>query len=515
MPPLLHTSVSEQVLASLTQDPDSVAVIDGVSGQATTRAQLAEQIQRAAGWMKQNINTGDVVGIQLPNIAQYLVPALGCVHAGGVASLLNPIYTQRELEHCLDIINPKVMITSPVSLETFQATSSISVQDTVLVGADLPGFTPIKNLLTAERLESGVEPDTFDATAIMPLSSGTTGLPKVICLSHKNCVSYNTAAVTPMFGTLAPGKNMLSLLPMFHMYGFTMAINCLLKGAAFTTLPRFTLDSLLNAVQEHKISHLPIVPPIAAVLAKHPMVDEFDTSSIEQVLCAAAPLSVQLQNALSARLKVPSIRNGYGMSELVAAATVPPPDASPELMRKGSIGYIMPGLEMCVRDSETGRLMGPHEEGELLVRGDTVMKGYLGDPGATAATVDADGWIHTGDIGKYDDEERFYITNRLKELIKYKGWQIAPAELEDVLLTHPAVADVGVVGVDAPQDGDGEVPKAFIVRKPDTQLTEQEIAQFLEGKVTNYKNLRGGVVFVDELPRSLAGKLLRRELKKM
>ena len=514
MPPIQHASVSDQILSSLHQNSDNIAVIDGVSGAATTRGQLADQIERAAGWMKGNLNKGDVVGLSLPNIPQFLVPALGCIHAGGVVSLLNPIYTQSELKHSLDIIKPKVVITSPVSLETFKSVDH-SAQEIVLVGADLPGYTPFTDLFKADKLEVGFEPDSFDDTAIMPLSSGTTGLPKVIQLSHKNCVTYNTVTCHPMFGTLAPGKNLLSLLPMFHMYGFTMALNCILKGAAFTTLPRFELGTLLKAVQEHKITHLPIVPPIAAVLAKHPMVDEFNISSVEQVLCAAAPLSVQLQNSLSERLKVPSIRNGWGMSELVGAATVPPPDASPDLMRKGSIGYVMPGLEMCVVDIETRDLLGPNQEGELLTRGDTVMKGYLGDPGATSATVDAEGWIHTGDIGKYDEEERFYITNRLKELIKYKGWQIAPAELEDVLLTHPAVADVGVVGVEAAEDGDGEVPRAFIVLKPGSQLTQQDVAQFMEGKLASYKNLRGGIVFIDALPRSLAGKLLRRELKKM
>ena len=206
------------------------------------------------------------------------------------------------------------------------------------------------------------------------------------------------------------------------------------------------------------------------------------------------------------------------MSEIVAAGILPPPNMSDYIMRKGSVGLVIPGIEARVVDIERGADLGPNQEGEILFKGDTVMKGYLGNPGATAAMVDEEGWLHTGDLGTYDEEHLFYITGRLKELIKFKGWQIAPAELEDILLTHPLVADVGVIGVDAPEEGDGEVPKAFIVLKPDVPAnpdTEESIKQLVEAELTSYKKLRGGVVFIDVLPRSLAGKLLRRELKNM
>lgn len=260
------------------------------------------------------------------------------------------------------------------------------------------------------------------------------------------------------------------------------------------------------------------MPPVAAVLAKHPLVDEYDLSSVHDVICAAAPLSPQIQTALADRLKIKTFRNGYGMSEIVAAGIVPPPPLADHIMKKGSIGLLMPGMEAKVVDVESGAELGPNQEGEILFKGDTVMKGYLGNPGATAATVDADGWLHTGDIGKYDEEHLFYITDRLKELIKYKGWQVAPAELEDIILAHPQVADVGVIGVAAPDEGDGDVPKAFVVLKPGVPAGEEtaaSIKQLVEDQLTSYKKLRGGVVFIDALPRSLAGKLLRRELRKL
>ncbi|XP_023332842.1 4-coumarate--CoA ligase 1 isoform X2 [Eurytemora carolleeae] len=203
------------------------------------------------------------------------------------------------------------------------------------------------------------------------------------------------------------------------------------------------------------------------------------------------------------------------MSEFCAAAICPRPSASVDSMKKGSVGEVLPGLEVRVLDIENREPLGPNREGELAVRGGTVMKGYLGNPGATAATIDKDGWLLTGDLGMYDENENFYITGRLKELIKYKGWQIAPAELEDALITHEAVADCAVVGVEAEEDGDGEVPRAFIVVKPGYNPTPQDIQDFIKDNMASYKQLKGGVVFIETIPRSLAGKILRKELKKM
>jgi len=500
--------------------PESPAVIDGLTGQVTTRGQLADQILRVAGWMQGQIEPGSTVGVSLPNLSSYLLPVLGCIHAGGNAALLNPIYTPSETEHALKLTKPSMVVTSQFSIDTLKQVADKDMRF-VLLSPECPdGVIPFMDLLKSDKIKDAPEMTDFEGTALMPFSSGTTGMPKAICLSHKNCVSYSIMEMDPMFGTLDFGKNMLGLLPMFHMYGFTMALDCLQKGAAYTVLPRFELESMLKAIQNYKITHLPIVPPIAAVLAKHPVVDNFDISSIEEVLCAAAPLSVQLQNELSARTNVKFIRNGYGMSEIVAAAMVPPPDLSEQMMRAGSIGVLLPGNEARIVDPESGADLDCNEPGEILVKSLAVMKGYLGDAGSTAATVDKDGWIHTGDIGYYDDKNWFYITDRLKELIKYKGWQIAPAELEDIILTHPGVADCGVLAVPAPQEGDGDVPRAFVVLKPefssvDKDALTEEIDTLIETKLTSYKKLRGGVTYVVQLPRSLAGKLLRKELKKL
>jgi len=311
-----------------------------------------------------------------------------------------------------------------------------------------------------------------------------------------------------------PGMNMMCLLPMFHMYGMVMTLTTLCKSGVVTSLPRFELGSFLNAIETYKIHHVPIVPPIATVLAKHPDVEKYDLSSVTAIPCAAAPLSKDIQNAIFSRLNVNTIRNGYGMSEMVGAGIVPHPENAVEAMNKGSIGEVLVGMEARIVDIETGEDLGPGQEGEILLRGPTVMKGYLGNAGATAATVDADGWIHTGDVGKYDENNDFFITDRLKELIKHKGWQVAPAELEAIILSIPGVQDAGVIGVPAEDEGDGDVPKAFVVRKPGSEITAEDLVQAVAEKVAKYKQLKGGVVFVETLPRSLAGKLLRKELRK-
>ena len=474
-------SLSHRILNSLEINPDSIAVIDGMSGKTTTRGQLADQILSCAGWLKNNIEKGDVVGVSLPNIPAYLVPSLAAVHCGGATALLNPIYTQSEVEHALSIAKPRVVFTSPLSLENLRkAKGGDKVSEYVVLGGEIADTTSFSSVLGAEKFMTGVDMVDFDDVALMPFSSGTTGLPKVVCLSHKNCVTYSYMTDHHTYSDMGPESNMLCLLPMFHMYGFIMSVHCLTRQCPFTTMPKFELEALLNAVQTHKITHLPIVPPIAAVLAKHPMLDEYDLTSVQDIICAAAPLSENIQKILADRLKIKTFRNGYGMTEIVGAGICPPPDKADHIMRKGSVGLLMPGVEARVVDVESGSDLGPNQDGEILFKADTLMKGYLGNPGATAATVDEEGWLHTGDVGKYDEEHLFYITDRLKELIKFKGWQIAPAELEDILLKHPLVADVGVIGVAAPEEGDGEVPKAFIVLKPDVpanSITEESIKQ--------------------------------------
>jgi len=515
--PLPATPLAHYMVNSLAENTEELAFIDGISGATTTRGQLREQILRVSGAMSTRVQPGDVVAVSLPNIPQFLLPVLGSIHAGAQVCLYNPIYTEEETLHALSLTKPRYVVTTGISLPTIQSQmKQTGVEEVIVVGPapEHSNTTPLTDLLKEPSSTEGVEPTDLNNTVLMPFSSGTTGMPKAVCLSHRNVLAQLCQTQHPMFGSLDRGMNMMCLLPMFHMYGMVMTLAALCKSGIVTSLPKFELGTFLNAIEKYKIHHVPIVPPIATVLAKHPEVAKYDLSSVTAIPCAAAPLSKDIQNAIFARMNVNTIRNGYGMSEMVGAAILPHPENAVETMKKGSIGEVLVGMEARVVDIETGEDLGPGQEGELFLRGPTVMNGYLGDAGATAATVDDDGWIHTGDIGKYDEENDFYITDRLKELIKYKGWQVAPAELEATIISLPGVQDVGVIGVPAPEEGDGDVPKAFVVRRPGSEITAADVVNGVAGKVAKYKQLRGGAVFVETLPRSLAGKLLRKELRK-
>jgi acyl-CoA synthetase (AMP-forming)/AMP-acid ligase II len=282
------------------------------------------------------------------------------------------------------------------------------------------------------------------------------------------------------------------------------------QGATVVVLPRFELDQFLAAIQKHRINGLYVAPPIVLALAKHPAVAAYDLSSLEYIVSAAAPLDASLAEACSARLKLPPVRQAYGMTELSPGTHVVPLDAVDP--PPGAVGRLLPSTEMRILSlDDPAQDAEPGAEGEVAIRGPQVMKGYLGRPDATAAMIDAEGWVHTGDVGRVDEDGWLFVVDRVKELIKYKGFQVAPAELEALLLTHDGVADAAVIGV---YDEDGnEVPKAYVVRQPHAAgLTGEDIIAFVAGQVAPYKKIRR-VEFVDGVPRAASGKILRRELR--
>jgi 4-coumarate--CoA ligase len=305
---------------------------------------------------------------------------------------------------------------------------------------------------------------------------------------------------------IEPGESVLSFLPFFHIYGMQVLMNATLaSGGTVVTLPRFDLEQFLQLAQDHQVRRVFVVPPVVLALAKHPNVDSFDLSSLTMIFSGAAPLGAELAAEAGGRLGAEVVQ-GYGMTELS-----PVSHATPEGQgRPGTIGVLVPNTECRIVDPESGDDLGVGEDGEIWIRGPLVMAGYLNNEAATRGTIDDDGWLHTGDIGHVEDDGHFVIVDRLKELIKYKGFQVPPAELEALLLTHPAVADAAVIGI--PDDEAGELPKAFIALKPDTEVSAEEIQQFVADQVAHYKQVRI-VEFVPEIPKSASGKILRRLLR--
>jgi acyl-CoA synthetase (AMP-forming)/AMP-acid ligase II len=341
---------------------------------------------------------------------------------------------------------------------------------------------------------------------VLPYSSGTSGRPKGVILTHRNLVA-NLAQLVPG-GQLDPGDRALTVLPFFHIYGMTVLMNQVIhRRATAVTLPRFELAQFLGAIAEHRVQRVWIVPPIAVALAKHPAVDSSDLSSLKMIFSGAAPLDAELGRAVASRLNC-RVRQGYGMTEMSPVSHCIPDDR-PD-MDLGSIGTLLPNMEAMVVDPATGAELPPGETGELWCRGPNVMAGYLDDPDATAGTLDDDGWLHTGDLATVTDDGVFTLVDRLKELIKYKGYQVAPAELEALLLTHDRIADAAVIGV---RDAEGEeVPKAYVVPQPGADLSADEVLAFVAERVAPYKKVRA-VEFVDAIPKSASGKILRKELR--
>jgi acyl-CoA synthetase (AMP-forming)/AMP-acid ligase II len=269
-------------------------------------------------------------------------------------------------------------------------------------------------------------------------------------------------------------------------------------------MPRFDMREFLRVMQEHRITRAYVVPPVVLALAKHPLVDEFDLSSVEFMLSGAAPLSAELERACGERLRC-RMQQGYGMTEASPVTHLVPDELAGQM--PGSIGRLVPNTACRVVDVATGQDAPASEPGELWIHGPQVMRGYLNNPEATARTIDAQGWLRTGDVGRVDEEGAFFIVDRVKELIKYKGYQIAPAELEALLLTHPAIADAAVIPV--PDEQAGEVPKAFVVTSG--PITPEEVTAFVAERVAPYKKVRA-VELVEEIPKSPSGKILRRLL---
>ena len=482
------------------------ALVDGTSGLTITYGELSTMIQSLAGGLVEaGIARGDVVAIMAPNIPHYAVVFHGTAWAGGAVTTINPTYTAGEVRHQLNDSGARILVTvSPLAALALEAAEGTGVERVVSIDpCDLDGVGSLSDLMGAPQVDH-VAVDPAEDLVALPYSSGTTGLSKGVELTHRNLVAnlVQVEAVLPF----TRGEAMLSVLPFFHIYGMQVLMNlALASGGTVVTMPRFDLEQFLTLSQQHRIRLGVVVPPIVLALAKHPLVDQYDLSSVERLFSGAAPLGADLADEAAARLGCEVVQ-GYGMTELS-----PVTHATPEGQgRAGTIGILVPNTECRVVNPDTGEDCEVGEDGELWVRGPQVMKGYLNNPTATADTIDADGWLHTGDIGHADADGHFSIVDRLKELIKYKGFQVPPAELEALLLTHPEVADVAVVGI--PDEEAGELPKAFVVLKPGADTTASDVQAFVAERVASYKQIRE-VAFVDEIPKSASGKILRRLLR--
>ena len=498
-----ETSLAEYVLQRAPEFGNKPALIDGSTGLTVTYSDLAPTIHKlAAGFGRHGLGKGDVLAIYSPNSTEYALAFLAVAMLGGATTMVPPLSTDTELKTQLKDSGAQYLLTIPQLLtKVDHATQGNQIRQTFVIG-ESAGTIPFRSLLTQSEPLPEIKINRRSDVVALPYSSGTTGFPKGVMLTHHNLVSM--LCQLNASEALTEKDTMICVVPMYHLYGLHVVVNLgLSQGATIVILPRYDLVQFLQTLARCSVTVAPLVPPLVLELSRVREVDQYDLSALRLIHCGAAPLAPEVADACSERLGC-AIRFGYGLTEVspLSHSSMPSiPD------KPGSVGYCLPNTECQIVDYNTGAELGPNQPGEIWIRGPQVMKGYLGNPQATEEMIREDGWLRTGDIGYAEEDGRLFVVDRLKELIKYKGRQVAPAELEAVLLSHPAVADAGVIP--SPDEEAGEVPKAFVVLK--AAATVDEIMEFVAARVAPHKRIRL-VEFVSEIPKSPAGKILRRVL---
>ena len=519
---LFNKNLSLTIVEKCKEHGDRIAMVDcnhkaGDAFSELSYSQIAEFIIRVGNNLVEDFNfeKGQVMAMLMPNLPLFPVFFHGVGYIGGIVTPLNPLYSEEEINSQLvDSKAISIITVGPFLEKVLKSIEGTSVKTVLVLGMspEMQKSTLVQNaaLLLKEPKSMQIiqrEINAKEDLIVLPYSSGTTGLCKGVMLTHYNLLS-NVLQIGVEFEKLTPNDVIVAILPFFHIYGLTVLCNkSLFEGAKAITMARFELETFLRIIQDYRVTRTHLAPPIILALAKHPLVEKYDLSSMKYILSGAAPLAADVAQLVAQRLKV-TVKQGYGLTESSPVLSVC--GDVPEKIKPGSAGLLLSNTLLKVVDTETGEEITEFgKSGELCFAGPQIMKGYLNNEEATKNTI-IDGYLHTGDIGHIDQDGFIFIVDRLKELIKYNGYQVPPAELEGILLKHHKVHDAAVIGV--PDDEAGELPKAFIVLKPNETMTGEEVMEYVAQHVSAQRKVRL-VEFVSEIPKSASGKILRRVLK--
>ena len=491
--PTLHlpqTDIYSLLFSGLTDEEAALPAITELGTEQTiTYGELRDAADAIAGELaRRGISRGSTVSLQIPNSINFVAAFLGILRAGATVSPMGVLMNQS------DVVKLVRMSESDLYIGISDVEEIPQIFDTHL-GSIIRAGAP------APEIEIPA-----DSVACLPFSSGTTGLPKGVELTHFNLAS-NVRQCSAMVDRLDLGENVrtFSPLPFSHIYGITvLMLMPLLRRSQVFTLAKFDLQLFLGAFPQHQIKLAFIAPPMAIAMAKHPAIEPAWFASTEVLISSAAPLDREVSIAVSERLNTKVVQ-GWGMTEASPLVAVSDGTVDP-----GSVGKPAPNTEIRLVDIETFEDVAQGETGEVIVRGPQVMRGYFSNEEATRESL-VDGWLRTGDFARLGEDGEIYIVDRAKEVIKYKGYQVAPAELEAVLLTHPDIADAGVVGVD--REG-LEIPRAFVVKREGAELGKRDVMDYVAERVTPYKKVRA-VTFIEEIPKNPTGKILRKDLRQI
>lgn len=518
--------IQEYVWKDIANHANQVALECAVTGRKYTYSETRDASNYIArSLINMGLRKGDVIALIAPNYPETVLAFLGILEANLVVTTVNPTYTPDEVKRQLQGSGAKAIITvAEIARSTLEASrGALSPEAPFVVIEDgtgpIPeGTIPFKDLLArGKSLPPVTSYQTIsDDLAVLPYSSGTTGLPKGVMLTHKNLVANmemadKTAAGKMWQNATSEFQEVVPLiLPFFHIFGMNVVtLPRLAHGTRLITLPKFIPELFIKTIMKGQVTGLFLVPPILLFINSSPYIKKEFLSNMHHIISGAAPMSKTDGERFYNKFQTnkTKIIQGYGLTE-----TSPVVCLEMTGLKPGSIGKNVAGCELRLVNPMTNEeVSGPGQTGELWVRGPHVMKGYLNNEAATREMIVENGWLKTGDIAYYDEEFDFVVTDRLKELIKVKGFQVAPAELEALLRTHPDVQEAAVIGI--PDERSGEIPKAFILPKKDAKPNAEDIKNFIKGKVSDYKELQGGVVFVNDIPKNASGKILRHQLK--